>query len=69
MTAALVTPEIKLSVENFKRYEYVPLERALSREHTTTFYLANFGVAVCDHHGLAEQLRQHSTRWQGVVSA
>jgi len=66
MTAALVTPEIRMTVENFKRYEYAEVERGLSRLHTVTFYLVNFDTAVCDHHGLAEQLRQHNTRWQGV---
>jgi hypothetical protein len=66
MTAALVTPEIALAVQSFERYGYEPIEKALSGAHTTTFYLANFGVAVCDHHGLAEQLRQHSNRWEGA---
>jgi len=66
MTGALVTSEIRMAVEIFERYECAEVERALSREHTTTFYLANFGVAVCDHHGLAEQIRQHNTRGEGA---
>ena len=63
MPAAMLTPEIKLTVEAFQKFGYEPAEKALAREHTTTFYLLNCGAAICYHDGLAEQFRQHTNRW------